>query len=114
MTLHGSCHCGAVTFDFEDAPEQAVTCNCSICHRNGSVLHFVAPERFVLRTGQESLTEYEFYRHIITHSFCRCCGSSVFGRLHAPDTPPRVAINLRCADVDLGSIPTVMFDGAAM
>ena len=114
MTLHGSCHCGAVTFDFEGAPTKAMTCNCSICRRNGSVLHFVMPDQFTLTSGADALTEYEFYRHIVTHSFCRHCGSSVFARTHPPDRPHRVAINLRCTEVDLAGVELTEFNGAAM
>jgi hypothetical protein len=114
MTIHGSCHCGQVTFDFETAPVQAMTCNCSICRRNGTVLHFVPAEDFSLRSGTKALSEYEFNRHVITHYFCRYCGSSVFARIHLPDQPPGVVVNLRCTELDLLLIPTTMFDGAAM
>ena len=31
MKLHGSCHCGAVTFEAEADPEKASICHCTDC-----------------------------------------------------------------------------------
>ena len=35
--MDGSCHCGAVRWRFEGAPESATSCNCSICRRHGAL-----------------------------------------------------------------------------
>lgn len=115
MSFSGSCHCGQVTFECtDDVPVEAMTCNCSICRRNGSVLHFTEPDNFRLNEADSVLEAYEFNKHIITHYFCTNCGSSVFARVSAPGQTPKVAINLRCADLQLESLSTYMFDGAAL
>ena len=33
--IHGSCHCGAVKWQFEGSPESATACNCTVCRRYG-------------------------------------------------------------------------------
>ena len=37
----GSCHCGKVAFEVEGDIDSAMSCNCSICQRKGSLLWFV-------------------------------------------------------------------------
>ena len=40
MTYHGSCHCGAVTFEVEAEFTEGISCNCSHCKRKGMLLAF--------------------------------------------------------------------------
>ena len=35
--LIGTCHCGAITIELPSAPEQATSCNCSLCRRTGGL-----------------------------------------------------------------------------
>ena len=44
MKYRGSCHCGAVAFEVEGEIKSAMSCNCSICQRKGSLLWFVPRE----------------------------------------------------------------------
>lgn len=115
MSFTGSCHCGAVAYSCADpVPGDAMTCNCSICRRKGAVLHFTAPENVAFRIRQSALGEYRFHRRIITHCFCRDCGLSIFAQVDAPGEASRVALNLRCADIDLADVATHPFDGASL
>jgi hypothetical protein len=41
MKYKGSCHCGRVAFEVEGTIESALSCNCSMCQRKGSLLWFV-------------------------------------------------------------------------
>ena len=109
---HGSCHCGAVRFRVElDLTQPALTCNCSICGRSGSMLTFVAPEKFTLQQGEGNLIDYQFGRQNIHHLFCRTCGIKSFGRGQGR-SGPMIAINVRCLDdVDVTTQPTQFFDG---
>lgn len=115
-THHGGCHCGAVRFHVEiDLAQTAVTCNCSMCARAGTILSFVPASRFVLEQGEASLTDYQFHRKIIHHLFCKTCGIKAFGRGVGPDGAEMVAVNVRCLDgVDLAKIQTRAFDGKAL
>lgn len=47
-------------FQFEHTPEVvAKQCNCSICNMKGIINVHVAPHRFELLSGADSITEYQ-------------------------------------------------------
>ena len=111
----GSCHCGAVRFTVDGAPDQALECNCSHCSRKGFLLWFVPASALHVTAGDGTMTEYRFNRHAIRHLFCPTCGCQPFGLGAMPDGTPTAAINLRCLeDVDWAAIPRVPFDGRAL
>ncbi|MFO1201156.1 MAG: GFA family protein [Tabrizicola sp.] len=114
MTLHGSCHCGALSFDCDVEPERAMTCNCSICRRKGAVLHFVDGPQVRLTAAPDALGSYRFHRHIITHHFCKTCGIAPWSRVDLPDGTSKVALNLRASDIPFAHLPLTEFDGAAL
>jgi hypothetical protein len=95
---HGSCHCGAVSFNADlDLSKPAVICNCSMCGRAGTMLSFITPDKFTLEKGEDSLTSYEFNKHVIDHLFCKVCGVKPFARGKGK-VGDMVAINVRCLD----------------
>jgi hypothetical protein len=112
-THHGGCHCGAVRFHVDlDLDQPAITCNCSICARAGTMLAFAPTSAFVLEQGEANLTDYQFNKKVIHHLFCKTCGIKAFGRGVGPDGKEMVAVNVRCLDdVDLAKVPTHHFDG---
>ena len=80
MHYEGSCHCGRIAFAFESAEPiaSAVSCNCSICRRRGSLLWFGPRSGFELRTDPAQLESYRFNSGHIDHHHCRvhdhhCC-----------------------------------------
>ena len=109
----GSCHCGNVRYSVSlDLSAPAVSCNCSICGRSGSLLTFVPAAQFTLERGEDALTDYQFNKKIIHHLFCSTCGVESFARGTAPDGSPTVAVNVRCLDnIDLSRLERVPFDG---
>jgi hypothetical protein len=114
MPIRGSCHCGRIAYSADAEPTEAIECNCSICRRKGSVLAAVAPEQFRLETSRDDIAVYTFNKHIIRHQFCKTCGCAPFAEGTGPDGTAMVAINLRCADVDLGALRISPFDGASL
>jgi hypothetical protein len=108
----GGCHCGAVRFQVDiDLTQPAITCNCSMCSRAGTMLAFVAPNKFTLDRGAEQLTDYQFNKKVIHHLFCKTCGIKAFARGKGP-SGDMVAVNVRCIDdVDLSAVKTQQFDG---
>ena len=95
----GGCHCGAVRWDVEiDEVGQVLACNCSMCQRAGALLAFVPAGTFHLRTGEDSLKDYQFNKHVIHHVFCRTCGIKSFARGTGPGGVQMVAVNVRCLD----------------
>jgi hypothetical protein len=113
MTYQASCHCGAVQVGVDaDTPTEAISCNCSHCRRMGFLLTFV-PRDAVSVTGEESLGEYRFNKHVIAHRFCRTCGAQPFAEGPGPNGPGAM-INLRCApDLDLDALKITPFDCAS-
>ncbi len=109
---HGGCHCGAVRYTVElDTAAQAIVCDCSICRRSGTMLSFVAPDKFTLQNGEDQLTDYTFNKQVIHHLFCKTCGVRSFARGAGPQGP-MVAINVRCLDdIDVFAVPTMQYHG---
>ncbi len=114
MPYSGSCHCGALHYSCNTAPEQVMTCNCSICRRKGAVLHFVSPDQVHLSADPSALGTYRFNNHIIAHHFCRICGIAPWATGTRPDGGRSIAINLRSSDLDFAALPVHAFDGAAI
>ncbi|HEY5927714.1 MAG TPA: GFA family protein [Kofleriaceae bacterium] len=113
-THKGGCQCGAVRYQVEiDADAPAITCNCSMCGRSGTLLQFVGEASFKLEQGEASLTDYLFNKHAIHHLFCKTCGIKPFAR-GSGEHGPMVAVNVRTLDdVDVFAIAASakQFDG---
>lgn len=97
-SYHGSCQCGAVSYDVDLDLGSTITCNCSRCQRMGFVLSFAPADKFRLLGGADQLTEYRFASRTIQHLFCRICGLESFARGSMPDGSPMIAVNVNCLD----------------
>ena len=112
MKHTGGCHCGKVKFEVEMIVEKAISCNCSICMKRGSLLDFVPETNFKMLSGGAELKDYQFNKMKIHHEFCKNCGILSFAKAVAPDGKPTVAINIRCLDgVDLSKVKIQEYDG---
>ena len=94
----GGCQCGAVRYEVTTDLSSTFACNCSRCGRLGTILSFTPEQNFTLLSGEGSLTEYQFNKHVIHHLFCKVCGVQSFSRGARPDGTKVVAINARCLD----------------
>ena len=111
-TYSGSCHCGKVAFDVEGVIDSALSCNCSICSRKGSLLWFVPRDQLTLRTPEDAASTYRFNKHVIAHRFCAQCGIHPYGEGVDPKGNRVAAINLRCIEgLDLASVPVHEHNG---
>ncbi|MCB1347592.1 MAG: GFA family protein, partial [Maritimibacter sp.] len=74
--LHGSCHCGAVTFTvrLSQGIESARRCDCSLCARRGAVAVSAPLDGITYLTGADKLTLYQFGTKVAEHYFCSVCG----------------------------------------
>jgi hypothetical protein len=113
MPFNVSCHCGAIQVAVdEDAPHEAMACNCSICRRHANLHHFTTPERVTIeRRGPVST--YVFNHRVVQHHFCATCGCTPYAEGTMPDGTPMVEINLRCADLDPATLTITHYDGAS-
>jgi len=116
-TYTGGCHCGANTFSvpisppLEDPETKVVSCNCSICDKNGYLLSFV-PASSVTWTkgGLENLTEYSFNKKTLLHYFCPTCGTSLAAK--GGDT---IGFNVRAfRDVEVDELNKNEYDGKSL
>jgi hypothetical protein len=115
MKHTGGCHCGKVRFEVEMNLENALSCNCSICQKRGSLLDFVPESQFKLLSGENNLTDYQFYKKVVHHLFCKTCGIVSFAKAVAPNGQPMVAVNVRCLDdVDLSKLKIHEYDGRSV
>lgn len=111
----GGCHCGKVRYRVKMAVEKAISCNCSMCGKKGSLLNFVPASAFTLESGADALTDYQFNKHVVHHRFCSTCGIASFANGVGPDGSEMVAINVRCIDgVDLSKLELTEFDGRSL
>jgi hypothetical protein len=113
MTTHqGSCHCGGVRFEVDGDIDAALSCNCSMCQRKGSLLWFVPRSQLRLLTPEAQLETYTFNKHVIEHRFCPTCGIHPYGEGKAPDGTAMAAVNVRCIEgIDLATVPVTHYDG---
>jgi hypothetical protein len=116
MTTHtGGCHCGKVRYEAQVDLSQVMECNCSICSKKGLLIAPVPPDRFKLLSGEQSLQDYQFNKHVIHHHFCKECGVEAFARGKAPDGKEMIAVNVRCLDdVDVAALTPKAFDGKSL
>ena len=112
MNYKGSCHCGRIAFEVEGTITGAMSCNCSICQRKGSLMWFVPREQLKLVTPDENARTYTFNKHVIKHRFCPVCGIHPYGEGTDPQGNRMAAINIRCLEgIDLAQIAVTQFDG---
>ena len=116
-TYHGSCHCGAVTFEADlDLTQSTYRCNCSICRRTRFWPAIAMPEQFRLLSGEDKLTQYLFNSKKNQHYFCRVCGVRSFGIGTETPVGKMVGVNLGCltdvSEAELAKAPITYVDGA--
>ncbi len=115
MKYQGSCHCGRVKFEAEGEIATALSCNCSMCQRKGTLMWFVPRPDMHLLTPDDNASTYLFNKHVIKHRFCPVCGISPYSEGVAPNGDPVAAINLRCIEgIDLDAIPVHHYDGRSI
>lgn len=112
-THKGGCHCGAVRYQVENVDlANTITCNCSRCAKLGTILTFVPATSFLLLSGEDKLTDYQFNKKVIHHLFCNVCGIQSFSKGVGKGGEQTVAVNARCLDgVDIDDLAPEKFDG---
>jgi hypothetical protein len=91
MSLKGSCHCGAVTFEVKShTPQPYMRCYCSICRKTagggGFAINIMGEARTLKVKGRKHLGVYRATLEeggVRMHSsarrhFCKHCGSALF------------------------------------
>jgi hypothetical protein len=97
-TYQGGCHCGAVRIEAELELKDLMTCNCSICGKGGAIMTFVPSTKARITQGAEFLTDYQFGKQVIHHSFCKVCGIRCIASGPGDDGTDWSMVNVRCLD----------------
>ncbi|BAT58492.1 glutathione-dependent formaldehyde-activating enzyme [Variibacter gotjawalensis] len=84
-TFHGSCHCGAVTYEADlDLSAGTSRCNCTICTKSRNWGIGIKPDAFRLTAGEDNLADYS-RSDAAHHRFCRTCGIKTHGHGEIPE-----------------------------
>lgn len=109
--IQGSCHCGAVEWQFEGVPETATVCNCTICRRYGVLWAYDFAGEGIRVSGE---TRPYVRGKALEFHFCLKCGCVAYWLALNDDRKGRrrIAVNLRLAEPDaVARIPIDRFDG---
>lgn len=112
--IAGSCHCGAVRWEFDVVPEKLTNCNCSLCRRIGGLWAYGTLANVTVFAEPEATIAYvQGDKTLAIHS-CRTCGCTTHWLALAPeDADWRIAVNMRmAAPADYSGIRVRHFDGA--
>jgi hypothetical protein len=111
--FQGSCHCGNVTFSFEEEEiNSGMRCTCSYCERRGSAMSMftLSRDKLAIDADDDAMGLYQFDTKIAKHYFCRNCGIHPF--LETVRAPGQLRVNLGCIDgIDVDKLQITLFDG---
>ena len=85
-SYRANCHCGDVTFTVtlpSLTDHEVMSCNCSICARNGYLFVYPELKNMLFHSGYDHLKSYSFGAKRIAHKFCPICGSSIIETDHS-------------------------------
>lgn len=114
MTMqHGSCHCGAITFEATVDLTSASRCNCSICTKTMWTGVLIKPDAFRLLSGDDALSTYEWGYKVSKRYFCKHCGVQCFAKGHLEEVGgDYVSINANALEgVEVHMLPLRHWDG---
>lgn len=110
--IEGSCDCGAVRWRFEGQPEDATSCNCTLCRRYGALWAYDHEGEGIEVSGETGA--YLRGQKWIAFHFCPVCSCVAYWRALQKNEEGRrrMAVNLRLAEPDaVAGIPMHRFDG---
>ncbi len=110
--IQGTCHCGAVSWEFDGMPESATACNCTVCRRYGVLWIYDYEDEGIRVFGP---TRAYVRGESIGFHFCPDCGCVAYWRSleMSSDGRRRIAVNLRLVEEPeaVSQIPIDHFDG---
>ena len=111
--IHGSCHCGAVTFELLAQPKWLTECNCSICRRIGALwAHADINKIKVSYTEAATIGYCQGDKTLVVRS-CKTCGCTTHWENLKDPQDGHMAVNCRMADPKvIADLKVRHFDGA--
>jgi len=113
LSLHGSCHCGAVRLTLPSAPEHATICNCSLCRRTGGLWAYYGFGTVAIEGHPENTETYIWGDRTLRNVRCKNCGNVTHWEPLDLEPGARHGVNLRNFEPQLQeSVIVRHFDGA--
>ena len=72
--IEASCHCGAVRMQVARRPERLTSCNCSICHRLGTLWAYYRQDEVAFLAGAGTTVPYVQGDRTLEMHHCPTCG----------------------------------------
>ena len=112
--IESSCHCGKLKLKIEaEKPENLLSCNCSICHRNGSLMTYFTESQVEVIADPENIFKYSWGDKELAFVHCRKCGCYSHWEGVPPKKVDRVGVNARLfTNMEIKNLPIRYFDGA--
>lgn len=112
--VKASCHCGAVKLEIATAPETVKDCNCSICHRYGTLWAYYPLDQVRITPKHDATDIYMWDDRAIEFHRCKICGCVAYW-WPVDETRNRMGVNANLMPRDVLEKATVIpFDGASM
>lgn len=112
-TVEAACHCGNVRVRFPGLPESLVSCNCSICHRLGSLWAHYTSKDVSVDCDRGATETYVWGDEQLAFHHCPSCGCATHYTTTEKAQGDRVGVNCRMVDPALiEGIRIRRFDGA--
>src|SRR5262245_36458057 len=110
--LTGTCHCGAVEVTIPRKPRRLTSCNCSICHRYGTLWGYFDRRQVKITARRGATAAYSWGRKHLRFVRCATCGCVT--HWEAVDRSlRRMGVNVRNFDrEEIASIRVRRLDGA--
>lgn len=72
--IRAACHCTAVRFELEEAPEWVLDCNCTLCRRYGAIWAYPEASQVRFVQGEDSTDAHSWGPKALAFHRCRECG----------------------------------------
>lgn len=112
-SLQGSCHCGAVRLTLPFAPDEATSCNCSLCRRSAGIWAYYELGTVSVEAEAGNTEDYIWGDRTLRNVRCTTCGIVTHWVPMDPKPGARHGVNLRnFGPALLESVVVRRFDGA--
>ena len=112
--IESACHCGNVKLKIDaEVPENLLSCNCSVCHRYGSLMAYFPEGKVKVDAAPDATIRYTWGDKMLAFVHCKTCGCYSHWEGLPPKESDRMGVNARLfTNVKIDELPLRRFDGA--
>lgn len=114
VVIRGSCHCGAVSWEYDGRPDYLNSCNCSVCRRHRGLWAYGTTQTVRIHAAPAQTVPYVQGDRTLALHHCKTCGCIThWASLVPEDGVWRVAVNMAMAEPEVvAGLRVRHFDGA--